>query len=260
MERIMTSDASGVDEARSQREAEFHDQVFVNDARGAVDRFYAVARPAFERYRALVAQRANGLDVLEYGCGPGSEAFALARRGCRVHAIDISPVAIDLAQRRAEQQGVAERCSFHVMNAEALGFSDESFDRICGSGILHHLDLERGFSEIARTLKPGGRAFFIEPLGHNPLINLYRMRTPEMRTVDEHPLLAKDLAAASRRFWRVEAEFWHLSVLAAAPLEGSPFFELAYRLLTRVDRVLLAPRSPMRWGAWLVVLTLEKQP
>ncbi len=256
----MTHDSSAAQQARLQREARFHDRVFVTHARAAARRFYAVARPAYERYRALVTERAAGLDVLEYGCGPDPEAFELARRGCRVQAIDISPVAIDLARRRAHQQRISERCTFHVMNGEALDFPDESFDRICGSGILHHLDLERGYGEIARTLKPGGRAFFIEPLGHNPLINLYRMRTPELRTVDEHPLLATDLVGATRRFWRVEAEFHHLSVLGAAPLFGSPLFRPAYRLLERVDQVLLGPRSPMRWGAWLVLLTLEKQP
>jgi SAM-dependent methyltransferase len=256
----VTHDSSAARAARLQREARFHDCVFANHTRVASHRFYAVARPAYERYRALVAERAAGLDVLEYGCGPDPEAFELARRGCRVHAIDISPVAIDLARRRAQQQGVAERCTFHVMNGEALGFSDESFDRICGSGILHHLDLERGYGEIARALRPGGRAVFIEPLGHNPVINLYRTCTPHMRTVDEHPLLAKDLAAASRHFWRVEAEFLDLSVSGATPLLRSSLFGLAYRLLERVDRVLLAPRSPMRWGAWLVVLILEKQP
>ena len=33
---------------------------------------------------------------------------------------------------------------------------------------------------------------FIEPLGTNPLINLYRKLTPRSRTVDEHPLIPKD--------------------------------------------------------------------
>lgn len=34
---------------------------------------------------------------------------------------------------------------------------------------------------------------FFEPLGHNLLINLYRRLTPELRTEDEHPLVACDL-------------------------------------------------------------------
>jgi hypothetical protein len=48
-------------------------------------------------------------------------------------------------------------------------------------------DLSLACSEIARVLRPGGPAIFVEPLGHNPLINAYRKRTPALRTVDEHP-------------------------------------------------------------------------
>jgi SAM-dependent methyltransferase len=254
----MENDSTEAVAARLRREAEFHDQIFVSDARASADRFYAVASPAYDRYRTLVAEQVSGLNVLEYGCGPGSEAFDLARRGAHVHGIDISPVAIELAQKTAAAQGVSERCAFEVMNAEALRFADGTFDRICGSGILHHVDLDRAFQEIARTLKPGGRGIFVEPLGHNPIINLYRRRTPEMRTHDEHPLLAKDLAAASKAFRRVTSEFRHLSVLAAVPLQKTPLFGLARQLLDRVDDFLLAPRSPVRWAAWLVVLILEK--
>jgi SAM-dependent methyltransferase len=243
---------------RLRREAGFHDQVFVDDTRASADRFYTVARPAYRRYRKLVADGVAGLTVLEYGCGPGSEVFELARLGARVSGIDISPVAIELAERTASEKGVADRTTFRVMDAEALAFPDDGFDRICGSGILHHLDLTRSFTEIARTLKPGGRAIFIEPLGHNPLINMYRRRTPQMRTDDEHPLLAIDLATAAKHFRRVTPEFYHLSVLAAAPLEGRPSFEFVRRALDSIDRALLSRRSPLRWAAWLVVLVLEK--
>src|SRR3546814_1101008 len=78
------------------------------------------------------------------------------------------------------------------MNAEAMTFPDDSFDLVFGSGIIHHLDIDRAFGEIARVLRPGGRAVFIEPLGLNPAIELYRRFTPSARTPDEHPLLRRD--------------------------------------------------------------------
>src|SRR3546814_15436315 len=78
--------------------------------------------------------------------------------------------------------------TFSVDNAEQTSFPDASFDRIGGSGILHHLDLDSAYAEIARLLKPGGRAVFLEPLGHNPLYHAYRDRPPPMRTENENPL------------------------------------------------------------------------
>ena len=252
-----TARATEATEARLRREAEFHDHTFAEDTRAELGRFYAVARGAYDRYGALVKEDVAGVDVLEYGCGPGSEAFALAHAGGRVQGIDISPVAIEMAQRTATEQGVADRCTFTVMNAEAVTLPDRSFDRICGSGILHHLDLERSFREIVRVLKPGGRAIFLEPLGHNPAINWYRRRTPEMRTEDEHPLLAKDLAQAARHFARVTPEFFHLAILASVPLQKLPYFGMVRGALDRLDKMLLNPRSPLRWAAWMTVLVLE---
>jgi SAM-dependent methyltransferase len=238
---------------RTAREAAFHDRTFATDARASAGRFYAVAHRAYERYGELAREDVAGRRVLEYGCGPGSEAFALAAAGAEVQGIDISPVAIAMARATAKERGVADQCRFDVMNAEALTFAERSFDRICGSGILHHLDLEKSFAEIARTLRPGGRAVFVEPLGHNPLINWYRRRTPEMRTTDEHPLVARDLAVAKRRFRAVRTEFHHLSVLASAFVPSRRL----QRMLDRLDDVLLAPRSPLRWAAWMVIIVIE---
>ena len=83
---------------------------------------------------------------------------------------------------------------------------DDSFDLVCGSGILHHLDLPAAMRELARVLRPSGRAVFMEPLGHNPAINAFRNRTPELRTPDEHPLLGKDLKLCRRYFGSVEVK------------------------------------------------------
>ncbi|WP_428491963.1 hypothetical protein [Rhodopila sp.] len=57
-----------------------------------------------------------------------------------------------------------------------------------GIGIIHHLDTRQASREVARVLRPDGNAVFWEPMGTNPIIGLYRMLTPNARTVDEHPL------------------------------------------------------------------------
>jgi len=177
------------DADRLAKEAAFHDVAFGQQTRQQAWKFYAVASDAYERYGELLAGSVTaGSRALEYGCGPGSRAFDLARAGASVNGIDISPVAIELARETALRQPGGERTTFDVMDAEHLAFPDASFDLVCGTSIIHHLDVDRAYGEVARVLKPGGIAVFLEALGHNPAINGYRRLTPALRTEDEHPL------------------------------------------------------------------------
>jgi SAM-dependent methyltransferase len=143
------------------------------------------------------------------------------------------------------------------MNAEELAFPDGTFDAVCGTGILHHLNLEQAAAEIRRVLKPGGRAVFIEPLGHNPLINLFRRLTPKARTTDEHPLLMKDLHLLEERIGPVEMRFHHLAELLAIPFARTPLAGPARKLTGKLDERLLGHRrvQPL---AWVVVLRFTK--
>jgi SAM-dependent methyltransferase len=135
------------------------------------------------------------------------------------------------------------------MNAEALDFPSESFDLVFGSGVLHHLNLESAYSGIARVLRPGGKAVFIEPLGHNPIINWFRNRTPDMRTPDEHPLLMRDIKLA-KQFFDIEIKYFSLCSIAAkwckpllVPLET-------------LDRQLFSWIPSIRKHAWLCVIQM----
>jgi SAM-dependent methyltransferase len=242
---------------RLERERAFHDRAFAEDVRASAKRFYAVSGALLAWYENELAPRAPGAQALEYGCGPGSRAFHLARSGARVVGIDISPVAIEQAQARAQADGLADRLDFRVMNAEQLEFPRETFDIVCGSGILHHLDLVRSYGEIARVLKTDGIAVFTEPLGHNPAINAYRKRTPAMRTVDEHPLRVDDLALAERFFAEVGTSFFSLSSLLAIPLRERAGFERIVGTLDGLDRLMFRVMPSLRRHAWMVGVTLR---
>ena len=56
--------------------------------------------------------------ALEIACGRGQAAVWLALRGMNVQALDVSPVAIDLARRLADDHGVAQRVRFEVWDLD----------------------------------------------------------------------------------------------------------------------------------------------
>lgn len=244
---------------RLHREKDFHNKAFSQGTRACVDKYYELCRNSRDFYMNTLAELCRGREpvALEYGCGPGSYAFFLRNQGATVHGIDISDVAVQQATQEAAREDL-DRTTFHVMDAEALTFPDDSFDLICGTGILHHLDLDRAFSELARTLKPEGTAVFVEPLGHNPLINHFRARTPQLRTVDEHPLLMSDLEKARRFFGELQCRYFHLSTLGAVPLRRMPGFPKLLKALDGFDRTLFTVLPPVRRLAWQVVIMLSQ--
>lgn len=241
---------------RKSFEQEFHDQQFQYDTRAFFRRFYEVTSASRRQYEDFLFARSGGRDVLEYGCSDDPFVLKLARRGARGVGIDLSPVAITQARIRAQREGVSS-VRFEVMDGEDLEFADASFDVVCGTGVLHHLEIERAFAEIARVLRPGGSAIFIEPLGHNPALRVFRALTPRFRTRDEHPLAIADIDLARRRFELVNADFHHLLGLAAFPLRHRRSFPAVLDRLDRADRALFAHCGPARSWAWLLVLTLQ---
>lgn len=101
----------------------------------------------FDRYR--------GREVLEIGVGLGTDHAQFARAGARLTGIDLTPRCIELTQRRFEIQGLQSRLV--TMDAEDLGFPDDSFDAVYSFGVLHHTpDQQRAFREVRRVLRPGG--------------------------------------------------------------------------------------------------------
>jgi ubiquinone/menaquinone biosynthesis C-methylase UbiE len=255
----METGKSGTTAERYEREREFHNHAFGAgcDVRAkAVGRFYSVST-SFVWYRRRLAELSPGRHILEYGCGPGSMAFELARRGSSVTGIDISSVAIELANSKA-QASATENLAFLEMNAEELTFGPDRFDLICGSAILHHLDLSKAYSELARALRPEGNAIFIEPLGHNPLINLYRKLTPHLRTADEHPLLMKDLDLAKAYFRRVQLRFFQLQTFLAVPFRNTRFIRPLRQTLDAMDQALFRIFPPARKYAWQVIIELAE--
>ena len=244
--------------SRQQREALFFNRHFADNARAfRANKFYTVATAAGRHFYALIDENCIGQRILEYGCGKGDHALALALRGAFINGIDVSVEGVRQAAAQARAEGLEDYLTFEVMNAEVLDFPDDYFDIVFGNSILHHLNLDNACRELSRVLKPEGRAFFREPLGYNPLINLYRKLTPKIRTEDEHPLLVRDLETLAGYFHEVNIHYYSLSTLIAVPFRTLPGFRRLLTLLEWFDSFLL--RLPfVKWLAWQVVIELDR--
>jgi SAM-dependent methyltransferase len=128
--------------------------------------------------------KTKDLDVLEIGCGLGTDGAQFAKAGARYTGIDLTEAAVNLARRRFELFDL--RGSFHVADAERLDFPDESFDVVYSHGVLHHTpDTRAAVREIHRILRPGGRAVVM--LYHRDSYN-YRVNISMLRRAGVHLL------------------------------------------------------------------------
>jgi SAM-dependent methyltransferase len=96
-------------------------------------------------------------DVLEIGCGVGTDTVRFARAGARVTAVDLTDTAVALTRRHLETEGLDG--VVRQADAEDLPFADSSFDLVYSWGVLHHTpDTKRAVREVARVLRPNGEA------------------------------------------------------------------------------------------------------
>ncbi|NKB69255.1 MAG: methyltransferase domain-containing protein [Candidatus Latescibacteria bacterium] len=242
-----------MDSGRLQKERSFHDDRFKgnDDLRKAAKKYYTVNAGGWNKYVRIISQYCKDARVLEYGCGTGSGSIQWLKLGAILTGIDLSSEGIEKAKKQIAD--TEYEASYFVMDAENTEFAECHFDMIIGSGIIHHLDLEKSYGELNRILKKDGRAVFVEPLGHNPLINLYRNLTPKMRTEDEHPLLEKDLLLLEKYFHSVEIKYFSLFTLLAVPFRNTFLFNGLCSILGKIDQmVFLIP--PARKYAWTVVI------
>lgn len=256
---LLAKESVTQDAERRERERLFHDLRYTSDPRKRISFFYRLARCVKNQYYDLLTRDCAGKRVLDVGCGRGDSSLLMASRGAQVSGIDVSRVVIEEVAKRMREKKL--QVDFRIMDAENMDYGDCYFDVVCGTGVLHHLDLEMSLGEIKRVLKVGGVGIFLEPLGHNPLINLFRFLTPSLRTPDEHPMREKDLRLIHKIFPRSRFSYYHLTTFFSLPLVRLPskLFEKVIALLTAVDRFLFDNISSLRKYSWIVLLVLEKE-
>lgn len=119
---------------------------------------------------------ADGLSVLDFGCGPGHDlvGFATESKPARLVGIDISSSSLVEAKARLALHGVEPELYHHDVLKEPLPFEDASIDLVHSSGVLHHMpNMEPALSELRRVLKPGGTAQLMVYHANSLWVHLY---------------------------------------------------------------------------------------
>jgi SAM-dependent methyltransferase len=179
------------------------------------------------------------LRLLEIGCGEGVASVQLAYCGIEVTAVDISPVSIAVARRRAAAQGLdVEFIEGNIVEADSFGVA--CYDVVWCDLILHHVAdaLDGVMQKIHWALKPGGRFIAREPVRYAGWLQWLRRLVPVRveATPDERPFGPAEFAAVAKRFPGLRRRY--------------------FRLLARIDR--LTPSLPsIAWAARLDNLLLR---
>ncbi|MFQ6101323.1 MAG: corrinoid protein-associated methyltransferase CpaM [Anaerolineae bacterium] len=115
------------------------------------------------RVKAHIAEMVDeGERVLEIGCGTGTLALMLARRGATVAGVDASVTMLEVARERIAAEGLEEQVELHHLDASLIAdhFSPGTFDLIVSTLVFSELppDEQRYVLQAARwLLAPGGR-------------------------------------------------------------------------------------------------------
>jgi ubiquinone/menaquinone biosynthesis C-methylase UbiE len=104
----------------------------------------------------------SGQDVLEIGVGNGSHAQLISSYAGTYTGIDLTTYAVKSTRKRLAffaTNHLAQNTTVMRMDAECMGFADESFDLVWSWGVIHHsANTRRILEEIHRVLRPGGTA------------------------------------------------------------------------------------------------------
>jgi SAM-dependent methyltransferase len=193
---------------------------------------------AEERFRGLIAARAQGGRVMDVGCGRGVLSAELHAMGAAsVYGFDVSQREVDMARAAyGELSGVT--FGAHGVEAPIEG----AFDLIVGRSILHHIDFRNVLPALfEHNLAPGGRMLFMEPMSH-PMTLAFHRFVRSAHTPDEWPLTPDDVTWLEERFAAdvepINLLSFPVGVLSSLLLSSSSPSNPLMRAADRVDRAL----------------------
>jgi demethylmenaquinone methyltransferase/2-methoxy-6-polyprenyl-1,4-benzoquinol methylase len=136
----------------------------VSDPYRRIARFYdAVVEPPNAALREIalgMVPPADGMSVLEVGCGTGTNLDRYQRAGCRVFGVDLSPSMLAIARAK-----LGDRAELWLGDAADMPYQDGSFDLVTALLTLHEMpsDVRAAvMAEMVRVVAPEGRLLLID--------------------------------------------------------------------------------------------------
>lgn len=124
--------------------------------------YSAIIEPQFKAFAVEALRMADvppGGQVVDVACGPGTLSVVAAERGLHVSALDFSPKMLERLQQRIAATPSLAGIEVHQGDGMALPFADARFDAgFSMFGLMFFPDRAKGFGELHRVIKPGGRA------------------------------------------------------------------------------------------------------
>jgi SAM-dependent methyltransferase len=241
-------------------EQQFWDREYTEGG-GLRERFYGEINDLAWADIRRKAHPLSGKRVAFVGCGTACVPVATLRReGAHVIALDISPEAVRQVRNYPRYDGRGRMIPL-VGDAEHFPLADESVDVVLGKAIVHHLDIEQFTREATRVLRPGGLFVFWEPMGTNPIINLFRYLTPGLRVPTEHPLTRASLRQLEAHLAEFRCEYHLCTSLLTIPLFWwglQRFPTAALRRLDELDGRWCHLSDAIRRWAWVVAISGRK--
>ncbi len=101
--------------------------------------------------------------VLEYGSGPGADAYEYLKNCNVVFLCDIVASNLDQAKINLTARGIKDNAIYvPLQESYPLPFGDTTFDVVNSHGVLHHIpDAVEVVKEFYRVLRPGGLCYIM---------------------------------------------------------------------------------------------------